>query len=156
MLHDVPEIPPANLAIDMRVSTYNSFAAKPMGTLGLWSTAGDYARFAQMLLNKGELDGTRILGKKTVELMAQNHLPPAIGAQSPGVGYGLGVSVVLDTAAAGNLASPGAFGWTGAATTRFIVDPEEEVVAVLMTQKWPYDARLLGEFETLVYQTIAD
>ncbi len=155
-LHDVPETPPANLAIDMRVSTYDSFAEKPMGTLGLWSTAADYARFAQMLLNKGELDGTRILGEKTVELMTRNHLPPAIGTHAPGLGYGLGVSVVLDPAAVGNLASPGAFGWTGAATTRFIVDPEEDLVAVLMTQKWPYDARLLEEFETLVYQAIVD
>jgi CubicO group peptidase (beta-lactamase class C family) len=155
-LHDVAATPPANLAVDMRVSTYDGFADKPMGTLGLWSTAADYARFAQMLLNGGELDGRRILGERTVGLMASNHLPPEIGTQAPGVGYGLGVSVVLDPAAAGNLASPGAFGWTGAATTRFIVDPEQELVAILMTQKWPYDARLLAEFETLVYQAIAD
>jgi CubicO group peptidase (beta-lactamase class C family) len=155
-LHDVAETPPANLAVDMRPSTYDSFATKPMGTLGLWSTASDYARFSQMLLNGGELDGTRILGEKTVELMTRNQLPPAIGTHAPGLGYGLGVEVVLDPAAAGNLASPGAFGWTGAATTRFIVDPEEDLVAVLMTQKWPYDARLLAEFETLVYQAIAD
>lgn len=160
-LHDVAETPPANLAIDMRPSTYDRFATKPMGTLGLWSTASDYARFSQMLLNKGALDGARILGEKTVELMARNHLPPAIGSlaehgNDPGVGYGLGVSVVVDPAAHGNLSSPGAFGWTGAATTRFIVDPEEQLVAVLMTQKWPYDARLLEEFETLVYQAIVE
>lgn len=155
-LQGAPETPPANLAVDMRTSTYDAFADKPMGTLGLWSTAADYARFAQMLLDKGELDGTRILAPKTVELMASNHLPPAIGTHDPGLGYGLGVSVVLDPAAAGNLASRGAFGWTGAATTRFIVDPEEDLVAILMTQKWPYDARLLAEFETLVYQAIAD
>jgi CubicO group peptidase (beta-lactamase class C family) len=160
-LHDVAETPPANLAIDMRPSTYERFAAQPMGTLGLWSTASDYARFAQMLLNKGELEGTRILGEKTAELMARNHLPPAIGTlaefgNAPGVGYGLGVSVVLDPAAEGNLSSPGAFGWTGAATTRFIVDPEEDLVAILMAQQWPYDARLLDEFQTLVYQAIVD
>ena len=64
--------------------------------------------------------------------------------------------MVVDPAAAGNLASPGAYGWTGAATTRFIVDPQQDLVAVLMTQKWPYDARLLAEFETLVYQAIVD
>jgi CubicO group peptidase (beta-lactamase class C family) len=160
-LHDVAETPPANLAIDMRPSTYERFATHPLGTLGLWSTASDYARLSQMLLNKGELEGTRILGEKTVELMARNHLPPNIGTlaefgNAPGTGYGLGVSVVLDRAAAGNLASPGAFGWTGAATTRFIIDPEEELVAILMTQKWPYDSRLLEEFETLVYQAIVD
>lgn len=160
-LHDVPESPPQNPAIDMRSSTYDRFATRPLGTLGLWSTAMDYARLSQMLLNKGQLEGTRILGEKTVELMAQNHLPPGIGTlaeygNAPGVGYGLGVSVVLDPAAEGNLSSAGAFGWTGAATTRFIIDPEEDLVAILMVQKWPYDARLLDEFQTLVYQSIGD
>jgi CubicO group peptidase (beta-lactamase class C family) len=160
-LHDVAETPPANPAIDMRTSTYERYAKHPLGTLGLWSTASDYARFSQMLLNGGELDGVRILGRKTVELMAGNHLPPAIGTlaqydNAPGVGYGLGVSVMLDPAAAGKLSSPGTFGWTGAATTSFFIDPKEEVVAVFMTQKWPYDSRLLDDFETLVYQAIAD
>lgn len=160
-LHDVAETPPAIPAVDMRVSTYERFADVPLGTLGLWSTAMDYARFAQMLLNKGELDGVRILGERTVELMSKNHLPEAIGTLAeyngtPGIGYGLGVSVVLDDAVAGNLASPGAFGWTGAATTRFIVDPEQDLVAIFMAQQWPYDTRLLSEFETLVYQAIVD
>jgi CubicO group peptidase (beta-lactamase class C family) len=158
-LHDVAEDPPANPAIDMRPSTYERFATRPLGTLGLWSTAMDFARLSQMLANKGELEGTRILGAKTVELMALNHLPPAIGTlaeygNAPGVGYGLGVSVVIDPAAQGNLSSAGAFGWTGAATTRFIIDPEENLVAILMVQKWPYEARLLDEFQTLVYQAI--
>jgi CubicO group peptidase (beta-lactamase class C family) len=160
-LEDVPESYGLNPAIDMRASTYDRFATVPLGTMGLWSTAMDYARLSQALLNKGELEGTRILGRKTVELMAQNHLPPEIGSlaeygNAPGVGYGLGVSVVLDPAAEGNLSSAGAFGWTGAATTRFIIDPEEKLVAILMTQKWPYDTRLLDEFQTLVYQSIVD
>jgi CubicO group peptidase (beta-lactamase class C family) len=161
-LHDVPEGMPANPAVDMRPSTYERFAQHPFGTLGLWSTASDYARFAQMLLNGGELDGTRLLGRKTVELMSSNHLPPAIaqggqpGTMEPGVGYGLGVSVTVDPAAAGNLGSVGAFGWSGAATTWFTVDPAEKLVAVLMAQQHPYDARLLSEFQTLVYQAIAD
>lgn len=158
-LHGVSEEPPANPAIDMRPSTYDRFADHPLGTLGLWSTASDFARFGQMLLDGGELDGTRILGRKTVELLAQNHLPENIGTLAeygqPGVGYGLGVSVALDPAAEGNLDSPGAFGWTGAATTRFIIDPKERLVAVFMAQQWPYDARLLAEFQTLVYQAIA-
>lgn len=160
-LHDVAETPPANRAIDMRASTYDRFATRPMGTIGLWSTAADYARFSQMLLNGGELDGVRILGETTVELMAQNHLPPEIGGlegnfYAPAMGYGLGVSVSLDPAAEGNLSSPGAFGWTGAATTRFIIDPEEDLVAIFMAQQWPYDTRLLEEFQTLVYQSIVD
>lgn len=161
-LHDVPEAMPANPAVDMRPSTYERFATHPFGTLGLWSTASDYARFAQMLLNGGELDGVRILGSKTVKLMASNHLPAGIaqggepGTMAPGEGYGLGVSVLLDPAAAGNLGSPGAFGWSGAATTWFTIDPEEQLVAVLMAQQFPYDERLLSEFQTLVYQAIAD
>jgi CubicO group peptidase (beta-lactamase class C family) len=160
-LHDVAETPPANPAIDMRPSTYERYASHPLGTLGLWSTAADYARFSQMLLNRGELDGVRILGRKAVELMTSNHLPPAIGTlaqydNAPGVGYGLGVSVMLDPAAAGKLSSPGTFGWTGAATTSFFIDPKEDLVAILMTQKWPYDTRLLDEFQTMVYQAIAD
>lgn len=160
-LHDVPEEMPAFPAVDMRPSTYERFAEHPFGTLGLWSTAMDYARFAQMLLNEGELDGVRILGKKTVELMASNHLPPEVGnlgaaRGTPGTGYGLGVSVQLDVAADGNLSSPGAFGWSGAATTHFIVDPEEELVAVLMMQKAPYDQRMISEFQTMVYQAIAE
>ncbi len=160
-LHDVPEGMPAFPAVDMRPSTYERFAEHPFGTLGLWSTAMDYARFAQMLLNGGELEGTRILGKKTVELMTSNNLPPEVGnlgaAQgTPGTGYGLGVSVQLDVPADGNLSSKGAFGWSGAATTHFIVDPSEEMTAVLMMQRAPMDARMISEFQTLVYQTIAE
>jgi CubicO group peptidase (beta-lactamase class C family) len=161
-LHDVPEGTPANPAVDMRPSTYERFAQHPFGTLGLWSTAADYARFSQMLLNGGELGGVRILGRKTVELMSTNHLPPNIsqggqpGTMEPGEGYGLGVSVTLDPAAAGNLGSVGAFGWSGAATTWFTIDPAEKLVAILMAQQYPYDARLLSEFQTLVYQAIAE
>lgn len=158
-LHDVPETEPPIPALDMRPSTYERFADHPMGTLGLWSTAADYARFAQMLLNGGELDGVRILGRKTVEFMTMNHLPPAIGnlgaaQRNPGTGYGLGVSVQLDVAADANLSSPGAFGWSGAATTHFIVDPEEQMVAVLMAQKAPFDTRFITEFQTMAYQAI--
>lgn len=160
-LHDVPEGVPAFPAVDMRPSTYERFAEHPFGTLGLWSTAMDYARFAQMLLNGGELEGTRILSKKTVELMTSNNLPPEVGnlgaAQgTPGTGYGLGVSVQIDVPADGNLSSEGAFGWSGAATTHFIVDPSEEMTAVLMMQRAPMDARMISEFQTLVYQAIAE
>ncbi len=160
-LHGVADTPPPNPAVDMRPATYDRFAQVPLGTLGLWSTASDYARFAQMLLNGGALGDVRILGSKTVELMAQNHLPPAIGTlaqynNAPGIGYGLGVSVVLDPALEGNLSSPGTFGWTGAATTRFFIDPKEGLVAILLAQQWPYDTKLLNEFQTQVYQTLVD
>ncbi len=160
-LHDVPEEDPPFPAYDMRPSVYERFADHPFGTLGLWSTAMDYARFGQMLLNGGELDGQRILGKKTVELMTSNNLPTSVGNLGqanglPGTGYGLGVSVQVDVPADGNLSSVGAFGWSGAATTHFIVDPAEEMVAVLMAQKAPMDARLLREFQTMTYQAIAE
>jgi len=150
---------PANPGLDMRPETYDRFATRPFGTEGLSSTAMDYARFSQMLLNGGELDGVRILGRKTVELMTQNNLPAKIGdltaTGKPGTGFGLGFSVALNAAAGGNLASPGMFGWDGAATTRFIVDPKEDLVAVIMTQKWPFDDQFLNEFQTMVYQTVA-
>src|SRR5690606_17886363 len=160
-LHDVPESAPPFPPVDMRPSTYERFADHPFGTLGLWSTAMDYARFAEMLLNGGELDGVRILGKKTVELMTANNLPPEIGSLaaaqgSPGTGYGLGVSVQVNVPADGNLSSRGAFGWSGAATTHFIVDPAEDMTAILMMQRAPFDSRMISEFQTFVYQAIVE
>jgi CubicO group peptidase (beta-lactamase class C family) len=138
---------------------YTRFNSVPLGTIGLSSTAMDYLRFAQMLLNGGELDGVRILGKKTVELLRQNHLPDAVRATTSqyapnASGYGLGFSVALSAAAEGNLVSPGSFGWSGAATTKFYIDPVENLVAVFFAQKWPYDDYLLNEFQTLLYQSI--
>lgn len=107
---------------------------------GLVSTTADYLRFCQMLLNKGELDGTRLLGRKTVEYMTSNHLPAdllpmAVDAKpDPGYGFGLGVNVMLDPTAAGRLASVGEFGWGGAAYTHFWIDPLEDLIAIMMTQ----------------------
>ena len=113
--------------------------------------------FAQMLLNKGKLNNAQILGTKTVELMTSNNLPPqipSIGIMGAGTGYGLGVSVLLDPAQAGNLGSVGQFGWGGAATTWVIVDPEEEMVSLYFSQYMPTDISLIGRFQTLVYQSI--
>ena len=151
---------PGNPGLDMRPETYERFATRPFGTSGLWSTAMDFARLSQMLLNGGELDGVRILSRKSIELMTQNNLPAAIGDLSatgdPGIGFGLGFSVALDPAAAGKLVSPGTFGWTGAATSSFSVDPQEKMVIIFMAQKWPYDEALLDEFHAMALQTIAD
>jgi CubicO group peptidase (beta-lactamase class C family) len=137
---------------------YTRFDKVPLGTVGLSSTAMDYIRFAQMLLNGGELNGVRVLSKKTVELLRQNHLPQNVKATAGDVpnvsGYGLGFSVTLDAAAEGNLGSPGAFGWSGAATTKFYIDPAEDMVAVFFAQRWPLDGALLNEFQTLLYQSI--
>ena len=87
---------------------------------GLVSTASDYIRFAQMIMNGGELDGVRILGRKTVEYMTQNHLP---GIREPGFGFGLGFSVRIDDKEAGVLGSLGNYGWNGAANTYYFAGP---------------------------------
>jgi CubicO group peptidase (beta-lactamase class C family) len=143
---------------------YARYTDIPFGGLSLSSTAMDYARFGQMLVNGGELDGTRLLGTKTVELMTSNNLPsniPAISLGAPGLGagglaYGLGVSVTLDPAAAGNLGSKGTFGWAGAASTWAILDPEEDLVLILMAQYMVADFDFAGRFQTLAYQAIVD
>jgi CubicO group peptidase (beta-lactamase class C family) len=139
-------------------------ASRVLGGLSLSSTASDYARFAQMLVNSGELDGVRILSRTTVDLMDSNHLPPGVtrgaagGGTAGGEGYGLGVRVVTDPAAAGNLTSVGTFGWSGAAGTHFFVDRKEDLVAVFMIQSMggAGGPGMTDEFETLVYQAIVD
>jgi CubicO group peptidase (beta-lactamase class C family) len=137
---------------------YARYTEHHFATLSLSGSASDYLRFAQMLLNGGELDGMRILGTKTVSLMRQNHLPPNIPsiAGSPGTGWGLGVSVVLDGPALGRLNSVGSFGWSGAATTTFSVDPQEKLTYVIMAQEMPNDTALMQRVETLIYQAITD
>jgi len=134
----------------------------PSGAGGLYSTAGDYARFCQMLLNAGELDGVRILGRKTVELMMANHLTqlsPPVNEFNDGEGFGLGGYVVLDPARRGQLGSAGQFGWSGAAATWFTIDPQEQLIAILMMQHLPrglpHDPPRLGKpFNNLVYQAL--
>lgn len=125
---------------------------------GLVSTAGDYLRFAQMLLNGGELDGTRILGRKTVELMTVDHLndlPNPLYAN--GYGFGLGFAVAQDLGRMAEPGSPGEFNWGGAAGTRFWVDPEEELIGVYMVQILPHSGLTYGvQFRRLVYSAIVD
>jgi CubicO group peptidase (beta-lactamase class C family) len=135
----------------------------PFGGTSLSGPVMDYARFAQMLVNSGELDGARILSPRTVDLMASNHLPEGVarrsadGAESLGEGYGLGVRVVTDRAKAGNLTSTGTFGWSGAAGTHFFVDREEKLVGVFMVQRQgPGGFGMSDQFETMVYQAIVE
>ena len=127
------------------------------GGFSISTTASDYATFAQMLLNKGQLNGVRILGPKTVELMASNHLPAAAlanGGVGPGTGYGLGVSVLMNPAERGNVGSVGEFGWSGAASTHVLIDPKEDLVAIYCTQLMGGDFAIRAEFATLLYQSI--
>jgi CubicO group peptidase (beta-lactamase class C family) len=139
---------------------YARYTDHAFATLSLSGSTGDYLRFAQMLLNKGELDGVRILGRKTVELMARNWLPdniPSINGNGPAsTGWGLGVSVVIDELAYGRLGSAGAYGWSGAATTFFTVDPLEDMTYVIMAQKMPTDGNLRNKIENLIYQALVE
>ncbi len=132
------------------------------GGLGLFSTAGDYMRFAQMLVNNGTLDGERLLSRKTLELMHSNHLPPELlpfellGQPLPGMGFGLGSRVMLDVASTGGTGSVGEFGWAGAAKTYYWVDPVEELVGVFMTQYMTGVLLPDRDLRSLTYQAIVD
>ncbi len=126
----------------------------------LFSTAGDYARLLQMLLGKGALDGQRILGRKTVELMLANHLTRTTRPTTePGGanGFGIGGAVRVELGNASYPGSIGQFGWSGAATTSFSIDPREKTLAVLLTQHLPFNEDdLLGTFSTLVAVSLVD
>lgn len=135
---------------------------------GLVSTTGDYVRFAEMLRNRGELDGKRILAPRTVEYMASNHLPgnadltafgrPLFAETSyDGVGFGLGMSVTLDPVAAKVPGSVGDFGWGGAASTWFMVDPVEDLTLTFMTQLMPSSTHpLRSQLKQMVHQALVD
>ncbi|MDG2176996.1 MAG: serine hydrolase [Gammaproteobacteria bacterium] len=140
---------------------YARFTDHHFATLSLSSSTGDYLRFARMLLNGGELDGVRILGRKTVDLMRQNHLPESIPSINNGngpsaSGYGLGVSVTLDATKLGNIDSKGSFGWLGAATTIFRVNPAEDMTYVINAQTFPGNQAMLNKVQTLIYQALVD
>jgi CubicO group peptidase (beta-lactamase class C family) len=119
-----------------------------MGSGGLISTPSDYIPFGMMLANGGELNGKRVLGKKTVEMMSTAHIPDTLPGRTPGEGYGLGVRVVVDHAKLGTMLSTGTFGWSGVYGTHFFVDPVEGVVGVMMAQTSIREAQ--REFEDLV------
>jgi CubicO group peptidase (beta-lactamase class C family) len=125
---------------------------------GLWSTPEDYTQFAQMLVNGGQLNGKRLLGPRTVELMASNHvgeLFAAAGGSRRGMGFGLTVEVVMDPIAAGQPRSAGSFGWDGAFGTHFWVDPKEQIAGILMIQR-SVNTALNRDFENAVRQAIID
>lgn len=123
------------------------------GGAGLVSTASDYARFLQMLLNGGELDGVRLVSPKTVELMTVNHVGALYDAGR--MGFGLGFQVVEELGRAGRPGSVGEFGWGGAYYTTFWVDPRERIVAVFLAQLLPSEGLdLQGKFRALVYQAV--
>ena len=151
---------------DPRTSAYLGPPKILSGGGGLVSTMGDYHRFTQMLCNGGELDGARIIGRRTLEFMASNHLPGGTDltecgralfseAAFDGVGFGLGFSVVLDPAKAKVVSSKGEFAWGGAASTAFWVDPAEDITLVFLTQLLPSSVHpIRPELKALVYQAL--
>jgi CubicO group peptidase (beta-lactamase class C family) len=129
------------------------------GVAGLSSTAADYFKFAQMLLNGGSYDGKRLLGRRTVEQAISNHIEPdqAVYVRGPGYGFGLGFGVLVDPTKSVDTLSRGSFTWGGAFGTLFWVDPVEELIGILMVQISPYSHfNLRPELSALASQAIVD
>ena len=134
----------------------------PSGAGGLYSTAADFMRFCRMLINGGTLEGITILDRKTVEQMLTNQLTfldRPVTQFSDAEGFGLGGSVLLDPAGKGRLGSVGQFGWSGAASTYFSIDPKERVISILLLQHLPNGAandlpRISTPFYNLVHQML--
>jgi CubicO group peptidase (beta-lactamase class C family) len=125
-------------AVGVREGLNHDFAAKPAlssGGGGLVSTATDYMRFCQMLLNGGQLDGVRIVSPLTVELMRTNVLAPSVPILAPGAGFGLDFAIYTDPVAAGGYYGKGSFWWGGAAGTWFWIDPVNDLIVVGMIQQ---------------------
>jgi CubicO group peptidase (beta-lactamase class C family) len=127
------------------------------GGSGLFSTVDDFARFAQMLCNGGTLDGQRILGRKTVELMTANHMVTLPNNQAAGrqKGFGYGVEVTTDLGQLSFPSSVGQFGWYGAATTYCQIDSKERIVAIAFNQHFPFNEhQFFAAFQTGYYQAL--
>ena len=151
---------------DPATSLFAAPRAIASGGGGLCGTGRDYLRFCRMMLNRGTLDGERLLGRKTVELMTANHLGGDMASMGQarfsesnytGIGFGLGFSVMLDPARAQILGSPGEYAWGGAASTGFWVDPAEDMAVIMMTQLTPSSTYpIRRELRVLTYQAIVD
>ncbi len=133
---------------------------------GLVSTMSDYQRFATMLLGRGVYEGGRLLGRKTFDIMTTNHMGGDLASRGQahfsettfeGIGFGLGVSVMLDPARAKIIGTPGEFAWGGMASTAFWVDPAEDLTVILMTQLIPSSAYTFRrQLRVLTYQALVD
>ncbi len=155
-------------------SGYRNRELAPFGGHGLVTTAADYLRFAQMLLNGGELEGVRFLGRKTVELMMMDHLGPDFerprlndawlgrtenrsGDMHLGLGYAFGGYVITDVAENDVPGSVGTYAWGGNGSTYFFIDPHEQLIGLFLTQLMPSDSYpMRAQFRGLVYQAIMD
>ena len=157
----------AKLSDDPQTSPFLKEPGFVSGGGGLVSSAADYLKFARMLLNGGELNGRRLVGPKTLQLMTANHLPGGrdLGSMSislfseatyQGVGFGLGFAVTLDPVKTLLPESAGNFYWGGAAGTYFWVDPAEDLIVIFMTQLLGYGPELRRELKTLVYSALTE
>jgi CubicO group peptidase (beta-lactamase class C family) len=146
---------------EREVTDANAFRG---GSGGLVSTASDYARYCAMMLGGGSLGDVRVLGRKTVELMTMNHIGKlkARGDNTPvdwshdAYGYGLGVRVMTELANSNAGGSLGEYGWAGAASTYFWIDPREDLFGIFLTQLVEPDFRFAREMMVLTYQALVD
>jgi CubicO group peptidase (beta-lactamase class C family) len=159
--------PRYRLVDDPATSAYTRPRTYFSGSGGLVSTAADYLRFCTMLRNRGELDGVRILGPRTLQLMTLNHLPGgkdlammaqnAAETQREGQGFGLGFAVLLDQTVAQIIGTPGEFYWGGAASTAFLVNPAEDLIMIFLTQLRPSSTYpIRRELRATIYSSIVD
>jgi CubicO group peptidase (beta-lactamase class C family) len=145
---------------DPSASRYRTRRKYLSGGGGLVSTARDYARFCQMLLNGGQLSGVRLLRPETINQMTSSQLPLGAlpmklnGFPLPGMGFGLGVSVRLDTKSSKPDPAAGEFGWNGAASTYFWVAPRSEMVVIVLQQVQPYNFALQLALQPAIYRAI--
>ena len=129
---------------------------------GLLGTARDYVRFCQMLLNGGELSGKRLLTQKSVDEMTRNQLPDSAypmkigGIKRPGVGFGLGVSVIEEPIPFAEFVPVGEYGWGGVACTHFWISPKHETAVVVLSQHMPFSLALEAAIKPVVYGAIVD
>jgi CubicO group peptidase (beta-lactamase class C family) len=147
----------ATLAVDANRPDATVVPLGPSGGGGLFSTAADYARFCEMLLQHGQLNGVRLLAPRTVEMMRTNHVnPDPLKTMAPGTGWGMDFQVVMDAAAAGDSVSNGTFTWFGIAGTWFWIDPVEDLAFVGMVghQSLQTTRAIHGLSRSLVYQAV--
>jgi CubicO group peptidase (beta-lactamase class C family) len=126
------------------------------GAFGLFSTAEDYFKFSQMLLDRGESGGRRLLSPTTVDLMTAVHVPDALPGSPKGRAFGLGVQVIVDPLPVGYRVSSGSFGWSGTYCTYFWVSPKDKLVGIFLMQSEPYTEEFAREFENAFTQAIIE
>lgn len=143
------------LSNNLGADKYSNPGRMHSGGGGLISTAADYLRFSQMLLNGGKLDGVRIFSPRSVSLMSRNHLTKD-QAFADGLGFGLGFAVVMDPGIRGTVQSEGSFSWAGAADTHFWIDPVEKIIGLVMTQRFGAGNDLRDDMRTMTYQALMD